>query len=78
LLSAEGFAFDPSFSADGARVYYLLRRTSTPAAVELMMVDVASGATDRLLPDFSVLDYDISPDERYVVFTTTARAERKP
>jgi hypothetical protein len=72
LLSAEGFAFDPSLSADGARVYYLLRRTSTPGTVELTMVDVASGRTDRLLPDFSVLDYDISRDERHVVFTTTS------
>jgi serine/threonine protein kinase len=71
LLSAEGFAFDPSLSADGARVYYLLRRTGTAGTVELTMVDIASGRTDRLLPDFSVLDYDISRDERQVVFTTT-------
>ena len=34
------------------------------------MVDIASGRTDRLLPDFSVLDYDISRDEQQVVFTT--------
>ena len=71
LLSAEGFAFDPSLSPDGTRVYYLLRRTGTPGIVELMMVDIASGRTDRLLPDHSVLDYDISRDERQVVFTTT-------
>jgi serine/threonine protein kinase len=71
LLSTEGFAFDPSLSADGARVYYLLRRTGTAGTVELTMVDIASGRTDRLLPDFSVLDYDISRDERQVVFTTT-------
>ena len=72
LLSAEGFAFRPSLSADGARVYYLLRRTGTSGTVELTMVDVASGRTDRLLPDSSVLDYDISRDQRQVVFTTTA------
>ncbi len=71
LLSAEGFAFAPSLSPDGARVYYLLRRTGASGTVELTMVDVASGRTDRLLPDFSVLDYDISNDERHVVFTTT-------
>jgi Tol biopolymer transport system component len=53
LLSAEGFAFDPSLSADGARVYYLLRRTGTPGTAELTMVDIASGRSDRLLPDFS-------------------------
>ncbi len=39
--------------------------------VELMMVDLASGRADRLLPDFSVLGYDISRDEQQVVFTTT-------
>jgi eukaryotic-like serine/threonine-protein kinase len=71
LLSAEGFAFDPSLSADGARVYYLLRRPGTAGTVELTMVDIASGRTDRLLPDFSVLDYDISRDEQQVVFTTS-------
>ena len=71
LLSAEGFAFEPSLSADGGRVYYLLRRTASAGTAELTMVDIASGRTDRLLPDFSVLDYDISRDERQVVFTTT-------
>jgi hypothetical protein len=53
LLSGGGFAFDPSLSADGARVYYLLRRTGTPGTAELTMVDIASGRSDRLLPDFS-------------------------
>ena len=78
LLSAEGFAFDPSLSADGGRVYYLLRRTASSGTAELTMVDVASGRTDRLLPDFSVLDYDISRDERQVVFTTVgAGGERQ-
>ena len=73
LVSGEGFAFHPSLSADGARVYYLLRRTGTSGTVELTMVDVASGRTDRLLPDFSVLDYDIARDQRQVVFTTTGK-----
>jgi hypothetical protein len=42
------------------------------------MVDIASGRTDRLLPDFSVLDYDISDDERHAVFTTAgAGGERQ-
>jgi serine/threonine protein kinase len=72
LISAEGFAFDPTVSADGARGYYLLRRSGSQQTVELTAVDVATGRTDRLLPDFSVLDYDISRDERHVVFTTTA------
>ena len=71
LLSAEGFAFDPTVSADGARAYYLLRRGGTQGTVELTAFDIASGRTDRLLPDFSVLDYDISHDERQVVFTAT-------
>jgi Tol biopolymer transport system component len=69
LLSAEGFAFDPALSADGKRVYYLLRRTGAPGVVELTAVDIASGKTDRLLPDFSVLDYDIANDDQHVVFT---------
>ena len=47
LLSAEGFAFNPTLSAAGARVYYLLRRTVTAGTVELATVDIASGRTSR-------------------------------
>jgi Tol biopolymer transport system component len=77
LLSGEGYAFEPRLSADSARVYYLLRRTATPGTVELMMVDIASGRSDRLLPDYSVLDYNISRDERQVVFVIDGSSGRE-
>jgi hypothetical protein len=33
-------------------------------------LELATGKTDRPLPDRSVRQYDISPDEREVAFTT--------
>jgi Tol biopolymer transport system component len=69
-LSSEGFAFAPRLSPDGKRVYYLLRRNPTSSSDELHAVDLGSGKVDRLLPGVSVADYDISRDDREVVFTT--------
>ena len=83
-ISSEAFAFDPHTSADGKRVFYLLRQN--PASVSsqsaapaksspfgqsgsLWSLDVASGKTEPLLPGFSVIDYDVSPDGKEVVFT---------
>ena len=41
------------------------------SSAELRSVDLASGKTDSVLPGVSVTDYDISPDEKEVAFTTT-------
>jgi hypothetical protein len=69
-LSSEGFAFAPRLSSDGKRVYYLLRQNTTPSSDELHSVDVDTGKVDNRLPGVSVADFDISHDERNVVFTT--------
>jgi hypothetical protein len=70
VLSSEGFGFDPLLAAGAARLYYLLRRVSSYPTAELTVLDLASGRTERLLPDFSILDYDVSRDETEVAFTT--------
>jgi eukaryotic-like serine/threonine-protein kinase len=72
LLSSEGYAFDPRLSADGTRMYYLLRRAATSGVVELRMMDLASQKTERLLPDFSVVGYSVSRDDKEVAVTITA------
>jgi Tol biopolymer transport system component len=72
LLSAEGNASDPALSPDGARLYYLLRRASTSGVLELRVMDLATQKSDRVLPDFSVVDYAVSRDEQQVAVTTPA------
>jgi Tol biopolymer transport system component len=72
LLSAEGFASDPNLSPDGTRLYYLLRRAAGSGVVELRVMDLATQRSDRLLPDFSVVDYAVSRDEQHVAVTTPA------
>jgi hypothetical protein len=66
-LSSEGYAFRPSISADGQRVYYLLRQRS---AGELWKMDIASRKTEHLAPGVSVTGYAISSDEKEAAYTT--------
>jgi serine/threonine protein kinase/Tol biopolymer transport system component len=70
-ISSEGFAFDPTLSPDGKRLYYLLRQSSASSASELCVVDLASGKTDRVLPGSPMIDYDISRDETELAFTAS-------
>ena len=70
-LSTEGFAdlALPVFSRDGKRVYYLLRRDSPESPAELWRADLASGKSEVLVPGVSMSQYDVSPDEKDVVFS---------
>ena len=72
LLSSEGYASQPMLSRDGARLYYLQRQAATSGVVELRVMDLATQKSDRVLPDFSVVDYVVSRDEQLVAFTTRA------
>jgi len=59
----------PSFSRDGKSVFYL--RSELPGGpVELWRADLASEKSEALLPGVSMLDYDLSIDEKNVVFST--------
>ena len=70
-LSSEGYALQrpPVFSRDGKRLYYLLRHDSPDSPAELCRADLDSGRTEVLLPGASINDYDISDDEKEVVFS---------
>jgi WD40 repeat protein len=69
-VSAEGYAFVPSFSSDGRTLFYLSRTGSSPAWIsgELWSFDLMSGARARVLPDFVMLHYDTSSDGKRIVF----------
>jgi Tol biopolymer transport system component/tRNA A-37 threonylcarbamoyl transferase component Bud32 len=72
LLSSEGYASHPRISTDGKRLYYLQRRAAAQGVVELRVMDLATLKSDRVLPDFSVVDFAVSRDEQQVAVTTRA------
>ena len=71
-LSIEGYAetTPPVFSRDGQRLYYLLRRDSLESPAELWRADLAAGKSEIVLTGVSMSAYDISDDEKEVVFST--------
>ena len=75
-LSSEGEVVgslsSPAFSPDASAVYYLLRRRESSDA-ELWRTVVDSGKSDAVFPGISMIDFDISPDGKQVVYTTPAR-----
>src|SRR6185369_14935469 len=71
-LTSEGYAYTPSLSPDGSKVYYLVRAGSSRAFVrgELWVSDTTSARQERLLPGFLITRYDISADGKRVVFAS--------
>jgi len=69
-ISSEGYAYEPSVTPDGGKLYYLVRSGSSRAFVagELWTADLASGRRERILPGFLVTRYDISADGNHIVF----------
>ncbi len=71
-LVSEGFTLRPWISADGHRVYYVLRQGSVS---ELWSMDVATGKTEHLVPGPSITDYEISRDDSEVAYTVQSGTE---
>jgi hypothetical protein len=69
VLTTENYASSPWLSPDEHRVYFLAAKNSTEPS-ELWRVEVDSGRKESLLTGFRISGYDISLDERLVVFTT--------
>jgi len=72
---AEGYATLPRLSRDGTRVFFLLRSAAESDIFELRALTLATGAAQTLVPGVSIVDYDISPDESEVAFTTRERGD---
>ncbi|HEX5229209.1 MAG TPA: protein kinase [Bryobacteraceae bacterium] len=76
-ISTEGYAeaATPKFSRDGKRLYYLLRRASPESPAELWRADLDSGKSEVVIPGVSMSEFDISPDEKQVIFTKPAAGQ---
>ena len=83
-ISGEGFASIPglgygvsiahsSFSPDGKRLYYLVRKSGSRTwnSGELWMADIDSGRTEVVLPGVSMSNFDISQDGGRVAFSAS-------
>jgi Tol biopolymer transport system component len=71
-LPVEGSASRPTFSSDGQRLYYLVKKGSSAGSIELWARDVASGKSDPVVTGQRIEDYDISPDQKNVAFTVAS------
>jgi eukaryotic-like serine/threonine-protein kinase len=79
-ITFEGYSYLPSFSADLKRLYYLQRSKANSRFVsgELWETDLENGKRRRLLPDFLMEHYDVSPDGKQVIFITAEASGRAP
>jgi serine/threonine protein kinase len=71
-ITSQGYAYQPKFSPDRKKLYFLLRSgvsTSVWVSGALWVADLESGDRTRLLPDFVMQDYSISPDGTRVAFS---------
>jgi Tol biopolymer transport system component len=79
-VTSQGYAYMPSFSADGRRLYYLQRSPASRRFVsgELWVTDLEVGERERLLPDFLMEHYDVSRDGKQVAFVGLDEAGHSP
>lgn len=76
-VTSDAYAFSPSFSSD-AKFYYIVRAAGGLHTIRggLWVLDLASGARQRLLPDYLVEHYTVSRDGQRVVFVSAADTGR--
>jgi Tol biopolymer transport system component len=79
-ITSEGYAFLPSVSPDGKKLYYLVRAGGAWNFVTggLWVADLESGQRRRLLPDFQMRHYTISADGQRVAFVASDDAGHTP
>ncbi len=79
-ITFEGYSYLPSFSADMKRLHYLQRSKANGRFVsgELWETELETGKKQRLLPDFLMEHYDVSPDGKQVIFITADASGRAP
>ncbi len=79
-ITFEGYSYLPSFSSDRKRLYYLQRSKANSRFVsgELWDTELETGKQERLLPDFLMEHYNISPDGKQVIFITADGSGHAP
>jgi len=79
-MTSEGYSYMPSLSADGKKLYYLVRSNGLRSFNQgaLWVTDVETGRRQRLLPDFELTHYSISGDGQRVVFVAVDEQGRAP
>ena len=79
-MTSEGFAFLPSISPDGNKLYYLVRAGGVRNWMSggLWVADLTSGQRRRVLPDLLMQHYSISADGQRVVFVAVDDTGRTP
>jgi Tol biopolymer transport system component len=73
-ITSQGYASLPRFSPDGKNLYFLLRSRANRLYLsgELWAANVETGQRERLLPDFLLGDYSLSPDGKRILFVAIA------
>ena len=71
-ITSEGYVFMPSLSADGKKLYYLVRSHGLRSWNQggLWVADLETQQRQRLLTEFEVIHYSISADGQRVVFVS--------
>jgi eukaryotic-like serine/threonine-protein kinase len=79
-ITSQGYAFLPSFSSDGKRLYYLQRSRANRRFVsgELWVVNLETRARERLLPDFLMEHYNVAVDDNHIIFVGVDDAGHSP
>jgi Tol biopolymer transport system component len=73
-VTSDAIASTPWLSADAKRLYFLVASASD-APASLWRLDLQEGQKEPVLLDRDILSYDISPDERQIVFSVDAGSE---
>jgi Tol biopolymer transport system component len=69
MLSMEGSVLPGArLSNDGAQAYCLVSHAADRVARGVTRIDLATNKTERFLEEFAVVDFDLSHDERSIVF----------
>ncbi len=73
-ITEQGYAYLPTFSPDGNKLYYLVRNGKSRSYVQgqLWVTDLATQKNEKLFPDFVMTHYAISNDGSKVVYTTAS------
>ena len=79
-ITSEGYVFMPSVSADGKKLYYLVRSYGLRSWNQggLWVADLETGQRQRLLAEFQIIHYSISADGQRVVFVPVDEQGRNP